>query len=111
MSDENNGGSDPEPAEDNKKARTYGVFSEQALDLSGDAKEIVEQLKAFLPKGQTSLTVLVRLGKIVAGTPREGVTNFGQVRELDGDYEVIADNSRNEFKNVKTKKETTVSIG
>lgn len=93
------------------KERPYGVFSEITIDLSADAEKIVEQIKECVAEGAKDATVLVRVGRANADAPRAALTSVGQLTDLDGDYQVIADNSRNTFDKVKSEVKRSVSIG
>lgn len=102
-----------EAAQKKDDNRQYGVYTEVTLDLSSAAarKEAIEGLASLLVKDQGTLTVLAKVGRAVAPSPRQAITSLGQVRDLDGDYEVVADSSRNKFPKVKTAVRRDVSIG
>lgn len=112
-----NGNPSAEQAAPASKDRIYGVFTtEISLDVGSAAgrKAAGELLAELAPKDGDNagkVTVLVRRARIAAQQPKEALKNLGQLIELDGDYEVIADSARNVYKNVKTKREVTVSIG
>lgn len=99
------------------KNRIYGVFTTELVFEVGTAagrKAAAEKLAELAPKDGDNagkVTVLARVARISAQEPKGALKNLGQIVELDGDYEVIAENSRNVFKNVKTKREVSVSIG
>jgi hypothetical protein len=97
--------------EANDDDRVYGIYQTLDFDLRSAAavKEAAKALQELAVDGK--LTVLVRIGRTPAKAPRKAVIAFGQIRELDGDYEVIANGAINHYENVRTKKETTVSIG
>lgn len=98
----------------NKTNKEYGVFTELSLSLGSaqERKASAEQLAELVhASAEGKITVLVRMGNVIATEPKKALGQLGQHRELDGDYEVIAATSRNKFEKVKTKKEVVVSIG
>lgn len=99
----------PPPPKDS--TRRYGVFEELELDMTKPAEEIVALLQQRQLPDQAKLTVLVRIGRAQQTEPRKAIDAVGQARDLDGDYQVIADSSRTTYKNVKSKTERTVTIG
>lgn len=105
------GGQATESTQPASKDRPYGVFSEETLELKGDDKELLEQIKKHLPDDAKEAVILVRVGKAVEKDPKGAIQALGGFRDLDGDYVVIADNSRNEFKGVKSELKRSVSIG
>lgn len=105
----------PQEAQTGEKTREYTVLEEITLDLSTKAaqKDAAEELaKRIVSEAQQGkLTVHVRIGGAVAEDPRKAIKNLGQVRELDGDYEVVANSTITKFPKVKTSTEVNVSIG
>lgn len=103
------------------KERQYGVFKKVIVDLSDDdkIKATIEALRALcVPKDEKKpddelkpLYLLVRLGNAMTTAPRRAVEMVGEVRDLDGTYEAIAENSRNEFPKVKSEVRRAVTIG
>lgn len=99
----------PQPAAaGSSNQRGYGVFQKVVLDPN--AENALEKLKE-LQIGEKPLYLLVRMAACQAAGPKAAVTAVGEARDLDGDYEAIADSSRNEFKNVKSETRRSVSIG
>lgn len=99
------------PSDKNAK-RSYGVFTELALDVSSAAarREAAEKLQAF-GDDDGNVTVLVLVGRAQGKDPRSGIIDLGQTKPLDGDYKVIADGTINTFNNVKTAQKVDVQIG
>lgn len=95
------------------KARPYAIYTEHTLDVSSAAarKEAIEALATLAQEGQP-LVVLARTGRTQGKTPDAALRYFAkEVAPLDGDYILIPDSARNDFPNVKTKQETSVSFG
>lgn len=119
---EGNGGgaataTDP-PAEAASKStnRQYGVFHELVIDLMDEPQKTVDKLKEIIGKDSDGkqiekITVLARVGRAISDTPTKAIKAVGASRDLQGDYDVIADSSRTTFKGVVSKVERTVQIG
>lgn len=93
------------------KNRNYTIFTEVEIDFGDDAgsKAALEQIEALGAEGKA--TVLVRVGRALAPDPKKGLEMLANMRDLDGDYEVIAETARNKFEKVTTKQERVVKIG
>lgn len=96
----------PDPKDNTRK---YHIFTTHELDL-GDEKSVIELLKTAADE-QGRLTVFARRATVLQASPKLALHALGQFKELDGDYEVIAENGINTYKDVKTKQEVTVLIG
>jgi hypothetical protein len=96
-----------------RKERPYSVFRRISLDLNGDPAEIVETLRRehVVPgvNEDKPCYLLMRVGKASAFLPKPAIETVGELRDLNGSYEVIADGSRKTFDNVRTGRR--VSIG
>lgn len=101
------------PAEDTKKTinREYVISRELELDLSTAAgeKASLEKLKALASEGK--LTVAARTGRAMGFNQRKALENLAGIRELNGDYDVVAASQVKRFANVKTETKPTLSIG
>lgn len=98
------------------KTRQYGVFTELVLDLTQSDGNVVQQIKDAAGVDQEgkplpAVTILLRYGRGIAKGPREALEEVGKVRDLAGDYNVIADSSRTVFKDVSSKIERVIKIG
>lgn len=98
-----------EPQDDNKD-RNYGIYVEKTLDVSSAAarKEAMEDLATLGHDGK--LTVLARIGRAVASTPRKAIASYAEQVDLDGDYEVVAERARNKFAGVKTETKRSIKL-
>lgn len=96
--------------------RQYAVFTEQVIDLNEDPAAIIEKLKTIVGKDHQnnpipSVTVLVRVGRAKESDPKKAIQAVGDARDLQGDYEVIADSARNKYPGVTSAVRRVVSIG
>lgn len=103
---------EPQPSAEETKSKTrqYGIYAEETVNIE-DAAAALEAIKKHAVEGQTSVTILVKVGRAEAGTPRVAIQKLGGVRDLDGDYDVIAEGARSRFDSVKSKLERQVAIG
>lgn len=91
--------------------RIYGIYTDEVLDFSKPAAEIITQIQKHAAEGKTEITVLVKVGRAQASTPKKAVEMLGEIRDLDGSYKTVADSAITEFANVSTKTKRSVSIG
>lgn len=115
MSDQTEGTSPtPVPAPEASKDpnRPYTIFTKLDFDLTSDAgiATAIESLKAVVDK-DGKIAVLATVGKVLGDAPKKAIQNLGEIKDLDGDYTVIADNSFNPFSGVKSKTKRSVTFG
>lgn len=99
----------PAPAVTKKDDRRYGVYVELEVDLSSAAgrKEALDALA----KSDCDGILLVRVARAAGALPRKAMENLAEIRDLDGDYKVLAESAINDFSNVRTKSERKISFG
>ena len=104
-----------------KNERPYGVFTEVEIkfaDFEDDPAKLLQLLKETVGKDPDKpdqylgrAVWLVRMGKAKANDPRAAIKKLGEARDLNGDFEVIADSARNAFPNVRAGTRRVVEIG
>jgi hypothetical protein len=90
--------------------RPYVVTSKTTLDLNQDPATLIAALEALAPDS-SQVEIYVVVGKPQGLTPIKAIKELGQTTDLHGDFDVIADNSITEFKDVKIGTERVVKIG
>lgn len=93
------------------KDRDYGIFVELTADLKGSGDDLLKKIKENVAEEAKEAVILVRVGRAKAKDARGSLSAVAQLMDLNGDYQVIADGSRNDFKDVKSELKRTVSIG
>lgn len=91
------------------KDRRYGVYVEVEVDVSSAAgrKEAMDALSKIECDG----VVLARVNRAAGALPRKALENLAEIRDLDGDYKVIAESAINDFPGVKTASKRSISFG
>lgn len=92
-----------------KNSRSYSVVKELALNLS-DPERAIEQLKEVVGEDAGSVEVFVRVGKAVEKDPAKALGAVGEMKELNGDFDVIAD-SAIVRKSITTETKTVAKVG
>jgi hypothetical protein len=102
------GGAAPKKVE----PRPYRVTKSLTLDLT-DPMSLVQQLASVAAgddENPQPVTVAVVVGTGKGINPKSALEDFGADNDMEGDYEVVAEGSVKEFKNVSTKVKRQVSF-
>lgn len=93
--------------------RQYGIFVEKTLNLADEASsaEAVKGLIELLPADTTEIVVYARVGRAFGLNPKQALSGLGQVRDLNGTYETIAESAISTFPGVSTAQKRSVNIG
>lgn len=103
------GGASERNAAAGKQSRSYSVVKEIAINLSGDAAHVLEQLKEIVGEDAGSAEVLVRVGKAMEKDPGKALGAVGELKNLNGEFDVIAD-SGIVRKSIETEKKTISKV-
>lgn len=90
-------------------SRPYGIFSEANITAEMLTDEAREELHKKLGV-EAPYQALVRVGGAVQANPKAALTTLGETRDLNGEYDVIADSAVTKLP-AKTATKRTVSIG
>lgn len=80
------------------------------VDVEGTLDEIMDKLREMVPEGEKA-KIFLHVGNSTASTPRAAITYLAEHKNLNGDYDVVADAAFTHYPNVRVEQKPRVSIG
>lgn len=102
---------EPEPETAGKpNTRAYRVYESIKLPLNVKPADLLKILQGKYGSDGT-IDVLVHINKVTADAPKKAVEAVGELKDLDGNYEAVAESALNAFPGVKSETRRTVKFG